>query len=404
MISLTVFDAKGGDSFLVSFGKENNTNILIDTGFVSTYTNDIKEALMSLSKNNKKLDLMVITHVDQDHIQGGLKLIKENEYKKVDGISVRSIIEVQEVWHNTYRHLKYKYPMETMTEETERKLKKTIMVNQPNMHENGTKEISVLQGVSFGGYLIKDNYNWNTSFDGEAVQEPLKKVLIGEKVEITLLSPNSSKLDALAELWREELITKLKVHSLSDNELYDDAFEFYMQKLSEDLGGTRKIASSSNLTIYNIEELSKMESEDDSVVNGSSISFIIEYDEKRLLFLADAHEDIIYESLEEIKGSEEFLFFDLIKVSHHGSKNNISNRLASIARSNRYLFSTDGKKHNHPNFETIAKILFNNPNENKLLIFNHRIDKLLCLENEELKDKYNYNVVYLDGNNIIEII
>ena len=94
-------------------------------------------------------------------------------------------------------------------------------------------------------------------------------------------------------------------------------------------------------------------------------------------------------------------YFDAIKISHHGS---LKNNFAWIEKikSKRYLISTNGKKHNHPDKEVIAKILQCN-NKEKFLYFNYYIDLCKEMDNDELKDKYNYSIEVGDGKSIVKI-
>ncbi len=94
---INFFPALNGDSFLVS---SNATNILIDGGYVNTYRNFLKTELQEIARRKEKLDLVVITHIDRDHISGVNKLLEENNDNR--------FIEIDNIWHNSYRHLQIK--------------------------------------------------------------------------------------------------------------------------------------------------------------------------------------------------------------------------------------------------------------------------------------------------------
>ena len=110
--------------------------------------------------------------------------------------------------------------------------------------------------------------------------------------------------------------------------------------------------------------------EDTAIHNGSSIAFILEIEDKKMLFLGDAHPSVVVDSLINLEYSKENkLSLDLIKVSHHGSKANISDELLDIIECDNFVISTDGSKHGLPNKETVARII--NKHENCKIYFNY---------------------------------
>lgn len=75
--TVTYIDVGQGDSAVVS---RNNTNILIDAG-TDKNARKVKIALDRLKI--KTLDLVVLSHLDSDHISGMSELIKSYKVKKV---------------------------------------------------------------------------------------------------------------------------------------------------------------------------------------------------------------------------------------------------------------------------------------------------------------------------------
>ena len=53
-----------------------------------------------LAEQGKKINLLVITHIDADHIGGILAFLKDN-----GTANASSIIEVEEVWYNAFFHM-----------------------------------------------------------------------------------------------------------------------------------------------------------------------------------------------------------------------------------------------------------------------------------------------------------
>lgn len=93
-------------------------------------------------------------------------------------------------------------------------------------------------------------------------------------------------------------------------------------------------------------------SSSNDIVNASSISFILSHQGKRALFLSDSLPEHINESLSSKQR------FDVVKVSHHGSKHNTSMAALSKIYCNNFIISTNGPSHyGHPHAETIVRII-----------------------------------------------
>jgi len=391
MIEIKSFEAGKGDAFLISFGedKETQKHIIIDMGFGTTYDTYIKSKLENLKR--KVIDLLVITHIDADHINGALKFIQENG-------KFHKIIRVNEVWHNSYRHLQFsKEKKLKISDEEISYLNSIINSNLPKNEETGCSDISSYKnGSSFARYLYEYKYNWNTQFNKKAIF--VENAVVSKQIEdinIIILSPNQNKLDGLAENWLDELEDKKYNFTISNEEIFDDAFEFYNMYNKTSDSNYSSISGSNDL---NFEELAKIESKDGSATNGSSIAFILEYKRKKLLFLGDAHEDIVYTNLNKLKSNGYDLNFELVKLSHHGSNENLSNRLLALIESKRFLISTEGIYYNHPHIEAISKIVMKKTNYTKKIIFNYDLVIISILNNAIINDtenRYNHKAMYL---------
>ncbi len=111
------------------------------------------------------------------------------------------------------------------------------------------------------------------------------------------------------------------------------------------------------LSVDEVEQLARSEFKGDtSAPNGTSIAVVCEFDGKRVLFLGDAHMDVIERALNRF-GSGSPVRFDAIKISHHGSKGTVSKVMLDRVECGHYFISTNGTRHGHPNAEAIASIL-----------------------------------------------
>ncbi|MFQ5742151.1 MAG: MBL fold metallo-hydrolase [Acidobacteriota bacterium] len=74
-MKLTVFRADKGDCLLLT--SSNGTNILADGGMRDSYRQHVAPALGKLHQDGQVLDLVYLSHIDQDHIAGILQLVND---------------------------------------------------------------------------------------------------------------------------------------------------------------------------------------------------------------------------------------------------------------------------------------------------------------------------------------
>ena len=399
---IEMFPAENGDAFLVRL--ESGENIIIDMGYDKTYKKFIKNRLIDLKNENQCIDLLIITHIDEDHIVGAIEFFKENGQADKP-----NIIEVKEVGYNSYKHLQFdKEKVSEISRFEKRKLEEIKLTNSSNDrdHIDESLPVSAKQGSTLAGYLYGLGYvdnRWNRAFNYKAVNlDTNNKVELGDK-KFYILSPNTKKLKYLADLWLNKLAEIDIDFKISDEEVFDDAYEMYIKNLKEsmDIKEDDEVSYRSKELNLLINDVIKQGYKDKSKSNGGSISFILEYKDKRIIFLGDAHEDIILENLEMYIKNTGISYFDAVKVSHHGSLKNNFTWIEKI-KAKRYIISTNGKRHNHPDKEVIAKILQCN-SEEKIIYFNYYLDLCKEMDNNRLKDKYNYLIEVGDGESILKI-
>ena len=388
LITIKCYPAKNGDCLLVSFGEteEEKKHLLIDCAYVDTFQKYLKDDLIKIAISGGTLEKLILTHIDADHIQGAIRLLKNN--------NVQKFIEIKEVWHNTYRHLCVQKEGEIGVKQ-ERILQQIIRRGYPQSEsKQGEQGISAEQGTTVGALLLQGKYSWNSDFNNKAVCiEQRSEIELDADTNIYLLSPDVQKLEKLKGLWTDELKRYGANFNSGNSHLYDDAFEMLVSWEKEKAKVAPKPISATKETLEEL--LKKPFDEDNTATNGSSIAFILQVQSKKMLFLADAHPGLIFQSLNEYQ-NEGIIIFDLIKVSHHGSFGNISRELLNKIDSERYLISTNGQKHGHPDKETIAYIITRKADFHKKLYFNYITANSKYFDREDWKEKYNYSIHYLD--------
>ncbi len=388
-MKITLFPAQNGDCLLVSC--EENFNVLIDTGYKSTYANYLKPALQQLAYQKTALDYCIITHVDADHIEGAVKgLFLENGPS-----SDPAIIPIRHVWHNSYKHLRTvgKSPLNNNDKLGLQAIIAKGMDTTVREH-SGSRQISTQQGSSLAALLTRYEYAWNIDFSQTEVIGPLRLV-VNPVTEFTILSPTTTQLKRLATRWETDLLKLGIQKGLSADPLLDEAYEYWLAQHNKHIATRAKAISAWSRSIADL--LAQPFQEDNSLTNGSSIAFVIQANETRLLLLGDALPSVIEKSLRiAYHGEQTPIWFDAIKVAHHGSFANNSPALLQLTDSTIYLFSTDGSKHNHPDPETAAWIVTRplTKGTQRRLYFNYITPTSQLFENAAWQDQYKYMVVY----------
>ena len=348
MFNVELIPAGHGDCIWIEYGTDLDSlhRILIDGGTSSTFKH-LKKHIEALPPGKRHLDLLVITHIDADHIAGILKLLEEDSLGVTFG----------DIWYNGYQHL------------------------------SGLESLGVKQAERLSDYLEKPGINWNKAFQGKAVcTDNEKKFLVipplpGD-MKITLLSPSPKELADLKPKWEKEaekagLLLDKKLEEQEDPDMHPSGLEA--------LGGA---------VLDDIDSLAESTFEpDSSLTNASSIAFLAEYSGKKILFSGDAHATVLLESIKAYLPECQPLYLDLFKIPHHGSDGNISKELLERLRCSNYLVSTNGAYFKHPDKIAIARIIKyggNKPN----IYFNYLSRHNDIWKNPILQEKYQYQTFY----------
>jgi beta-lactamase superfamily II metal-dependent hydrolase len=332
--------AFNGDAIHISYKEgEKQRNIVIDGGMPACYIQknkkgkpeygELKSTIDEIQKRNEKIDLLILTHVDDDHIVGVLKWFeKDKEAHKL----------ISEVWFNSGRLISA-YFKEKECEEN------LLELNQ----EDRDTLTSIGQGIKFEDYIDKSGI-WSKKL----IIAPSEISCLG--ITFRILSPSPDKLKLLLGKWEKEAPESLETSGKkNDYELT------LLQHIENDN--------------FN---------EDTAIHNGSSIAFILTFEKRNFVFLADAHPTVIANSLKGLGYSKEKpLKAELIKISHHGSKANNSAEIFQLIETKKYIISTNGDKHDHPNKQLLARLASINGNCEVFFNYPELIEKIFKSKDHE---------------------
>lgn len=101
MLKLRVIQAEEGDCLLLMHeGDASATRVLIDGGLTSTYRAHLRPVLAKLAAEGGTLDLVVLSHVDSDHVRGLNAFFAELRDQQAE--PTEPLIAVRDLWHNAF--------------------------------------------------------------------------------------------------------------------------------------------------------------------------------------------------------------------------------------------------------------------------------------------------------------
>ena len=366
--------AASGDCIYLEF-PDSDFRMLIDGGYAKTYQKYLKKFLLKLAAEGKRLNLIVVTHIDDDHISGIRALLKENGDSRNP-----KIIEIDEIWFNSLNQcITSRNTEQGMSFAVKIILKSMCSTDIDFECEYKKQNISYTNGKNLAELIQAGGYRWNTSVVNNLVSKG-QIVQFGD-LKITILNPGIETLTKMGKKWLYHLkqINSNNIEITRDP-LFDAAFEGFL------LNNEKNIEFKQENISYSSEDLDWLDKYaeykdiemDSKITNCSSIAILIDYKDIKMLFPGDSPIQLFENELPKI--------LDVIKLPHHGSAKNISLEFIKNTKVKYYLLSTDGKRYiDHPGKAVIANIIKNTGN-NTELIKNYEIKFLKGLGKLDAED------------------
>lgn len=302
MYTFDFLDARHGDCFLVRWGTPDERVMLVDGGPTGVYRASLRGRLQQLGTPGgdapPHLDVVCLSHVDDDHAGGLVRLFRDMRQAQQDGDALPYAVDA--LWFNS---------VEELVDKRAPGLSASVRPLLERAATDAAVAASYQQGRDIRNAAGALHLDGNAPFGGPLTEGA--EATLGD-LDVTVVAPDEAALEELEERWR-------KAKQRGDPDVITAAYS------------------------------------DSSVPNLSSIVLLLAQDGRTALLTGDARGDHILTGLRELGLLDDSgpLHVDLLKLPHHGSDRNVEAGFFEQVRADHYVVSADGVRHHHPNEETL---------------------------------------------------
>jgi hypothetical protein len=340
IFSLDVIRAKKGDCLILHYGSKDDPHmVMIDGGPGGVYTPHLRPRIEQIradrglsDQESLPVDMLMVSHVDDDHIRGIIDLT--GELRESADEQTPQLIQIFGLWHNSFENIINNTPRELTAAITKKVPTASVDGTVPDDvtldvddedEETITSTLKVLASIQQGAQLRRNaeflELPLNPAHDGKLVMASGENsVPMDNGLTFTVVGPLLPELQALHKK-HQEWLEDLEEQGKSA----EDALAAYVDK---------------------------------SVPNLSSIVVLAEVEGKTMLLTGDARGDKILKGLELVGLLEPGgkMHVDVLKVPHHGSANNLDDDFFERITADHYVFSGNGE-HGNPERESLEMLL-----------------------------------------------
>jgi beta-lactamase superfamily II metal-dependent hydrolase len=311
-MKLHIVQAEFGDCLMVETSRSSSRKlVLIDGGPKGNYQDNLKPALMDVLGAKKSIDLLVLSHIDNDHVLGLLEYLAD--LKELRKARAKGIVKIKNLWHNSL--LKIIQTPKNFQGNLGELAGLAILAPTETTNPDGSR------GFKEGDQLEDLAHDVETPINREGGGSPItieqypKPVQLG-KFEVWIVGPSTKSFSKLQKEWQAWF--------------------------------TRQ-AAAPGMVARGSEAMS-----DDSTTNLSSIMFLLKEKDRSILFTGDGLGDDILNGLEKIgyPRVDGRYHVNVLKLPHHGSIRNIDGSFFKNVIADLYVVSANGRNGN-PEFQTL---------------------------------------------------
>ena len=357
-MKLRVFHASDGDCLLLSSGDNTPRRILIDGGRSTSYQRNTRDFLGGLRAGNAKIDIICVSHIDDDHITGVLQLVEDEiawrafEFQQEDDPdqpppTVARPPEIGEVWHNGLFHLvgdQIAPSVEGVLESVA-----TVLAGAPS--EELKELASELDALATGEQASMElsrrlspeqlGIALNPHGDGPLMKRGTSDTARGGDtvtlgpLKISVLGPSDDDIEKLRLGWQKWLDQNKKALRELQAEMLED---------EERLGTlSPRIVANPMLETALGEGLKGV-----TPANLASLMLLVEEGTATVLLTGDGVSQEILDGLAHHGKLDENqrIHVNVLKVQHHGAKANVEAKFVKAVTADHYVFCGNGAHHN----------------------------------------------------------
>lgn len=363
-MKVRAFHAADGDCILLSSNGNPPRHILVDGGRKGSYEQNARAFLGQLAADGGKLDAVCVSHIDDDHISGILRLVEDEvEWRVFEFLNngpnppaaprFPRPPEIKEVWHNGL----FRLVGDEVGSEPEIVLANvaTLLAGSPD--DNVRRIASRLDDLATGE---RSSMELSRRLAPEQLRIPLnpqtgggllKRHLTGPpgpgehvalgSLNILLLGPSDADIVNLREEWKKWIAKSRTALDKLHREMLED--EGRLGTLSPRIVANPMLDQALGEGLSGVTE-----------ANLASIMLLVEEGTTTALLTGDGVSSEILKGLErhdKLDASGK-IHVNLLKVQHHGAKANVTSDFVEHVTADHYLFCGNGSDDN-PEVEVV---------------------------------------------------
>ena len=361
---LRVFQASDGDCLLLS--SRDGKHMLIDGGRSGSFEKHAAKELSSC----EMLEVVCVTHIDEDHISGVIKLLKHvqkwriYQFEKNNQPSDRSPRKepaspeppkIGQIWHNGFED-----QLENNAGEIRSilSLVANVQTALPNADEipRGHYMPDLAAGEKLAtklAYLASPEFlkiNVNKHFNGRLVRaDKCHKPYCLGTAKVTIIGPTEEDLAVLRKDWLEWVEKSRDTIRSLRGEIEKERERLGLAESDVVLRTMRSISSAAQ---------SFGDRKDMSTPNLASIMFLVEEDGSTALFTGDGACQDVYRGLEKADklDSNKRIHVNILKIPHHGAVANVNLEFLQNVIADHYVFCGNGT-HKNPELSVVQLVV-----------------------------------------------